>query len=806
MTNGVYKSMKKIIAYVHTHWDREWYRSFEDFRLRLIEVLDEVFNDLESGNLPYFYFDGQTSAIEDYLEIYPDKLEIIKQLIAEKKLRIGPFYCSADSFLVSGECLYRNYDIGIKQSLELGETEFIGYLADTFGHSRCVPYVLKAHNIDKACIWRGIGNTNADIDWDGIKTTNLIQGYFQDFLHLDITIEKKAELLKKYLDKISARSNEYMLLPIGGDHLASAKNIKSQIEKLNKLYKEYKICIGTPFEYFEKIKERQKIDGELLDNSLTFILPGIYSSGIQVKQENIKAQWLLTNIAEPIQAISHYYFNTKNRQNEINYAYKTLIKNHAHDSIYCCCIDEVQEEVLQRFKKINSVSGGIIKRTVRDLTSSDSELSVINLSNNEYTGKIHIITDKTLQKWMNAHKLNSKKGFTDEKLYNINEVPITEDIKDINEYIISVKNLPPYSISRLTEDNICKEQLLKTKKNSIENNFIKFAVNNGQIEITDKKTGKKYSDFISITDMADIGDSYNFGPLANDKPVLAKFKSYKLKEANNQRAVIELKYTIKIPASSNKAGRTKKSYTHTIKIDTLLYNNEEYIEFKFDWENKSKNHILKIGFKLKEKIFKTINEDLYGITERSFNPDFDVYKHIPAPRGKEIKTNTAPMQRFVSAQNVAVLTKGNQEYEINKNNINITLLRATGIISNPKNPSRGTPAGPPLDTIKLQSIGENSANIAIAFSEKSADLFRLADNFYNCTVPLYTDIKDMQFIKVDNSNIQITSIQTTNKGINLRLFNHSENSQSANITVNNKKIVKFSPHEIKNIDFPFYSG
>ena len=34
--------MKKVIAYVHTHWDREWYREFEDFRLRLIEVFDEV--------------------------------------------------------------------------------------------------------------------------------------------------------------------------------------------------------------------------------------------------------------------------------------------------------------------------------------------------------------------------------------------------------------------------------------------------------------------------------------------------------------------------------------------------------------------------------------------------------------------------------------------------------------------------------------------------------------------------------------------------------------------------------------------
>ena len=72
--------MKKIIAYIHTHWDREWYREFEEFRLRLIEVFDEVLKSLETDELPCFYFDGQTAALEDYLEIKPEKIELIKRL------------------------------------------------------------------------------------------------------------------------------------------------------------------------------------------------------------------------------------------------------------------------------------------------------------------------------------------------------------------------------------------------------------------------------------------------------------------------------------------------------------------------------------------------------------------------------------------------------------------------------------------------------------------------------------------------------------------------------------------------------
>ena len=45
--------------------------------------------------------------------------------------------------------------------------------------------------------------------------------------------------------------------------------------------------------------------------------------------------------------------------------------------------------------------------------------------------------------------------------------------------------------------------------------------------------------------------------------------------------------------------------------------------------------------------------------------------------------------------------------------ISIPLLRATGVISNPKNSSRSTPAGPPLETPNLQMLGQNTAEFAV---------------------------------------------------------------------------------------------
>ena len=57
----------------HSHWDREWYQSFESHRMKLIELVDNILdkaeNDPEFGG---FFLDGQVIAIDDYLEIRPE--------------------------------------------------------------------------------------------------------------------------------------------------------------------------------------------------------------------------------------------------------------------------------------------------------------------------------------------------------------------------------------------------------------------------------------------------------------------------------------------------------------------------------------------------------------------------------------------------------------------------------------------------------------------------------------------------------------------------------------------------------------
>ena len=241
---------KRVIAYLQTHWDREWYREKEEFNLRLLEVFDEVLEELKKGNAPCFYFDGQTSALIDYLKFRTENLELVKELIKEKKLFIGPFFVSADAFLVNLRCLIKNLECGIEYSKSLGCSDFIGYLPDIFGHSRGVFEVLEKFNIKNAIIWRGTGALKSEIKVRNIDTTRLVEGYFIDILHQNISAQNIAQQLENFLDKIAKYSSNTLILPLGGDHLAIIKNANEKIKQVNKYLKSYKIELSSPFDYF----------------------------------------------------------------------------------------------------------------------------------------------------------------------------------------------------------------------------------------------------------------------------------------------------------------------------------------------------------------------------------------------------------------------------------------------------------------------------------------------------------------------------------------------------------------------------
>ena len=48
----------------HTHWDREWYRPFQVFRARLVDLVDALLDLLETTpEYRAFHLDGQTALL-----------------------------------------------------------------------------------------------------------------------------------------------------------------------------------------------------------------------------------------------------------------------------------------------------------------------------------------------------------------------------------------------------------------------------------------------------------------------------------------------------------------------------------------------------------------------------------------------------------------------------------------------------------------------------------------------------------------------------------------------------------------------
>lgn len=694
---------KKVIAYLHTHWDREWYHTKEDFNIRLLEVFDEVLYELEMGFAPSFYFDGQTCALEDYLKFRPEKLEQVKKLIEAKKLFVGPFFVSADSFLTSAKCLEKNLEIGLKYARSLGAEDFLGYMSDAFGHSYEITKILSKFNIDKAIVWRGTGNIEADFIYNGINTTRLVEGYFIDTLHSGLPVEKQALALENLLDKIAVYSTSTLLLPLGADHLKILKNANEKIAQINLHLKGYEIELSNPFEYFKRVEFKKIRNCEFLDNSANYTLPGVYSSRIHQKIQNANLQWELNEIAMPLNSALNSGYDAT-----LEYGAKVLIKNHAHDSIYGCSLDEVNNQVQARFEKVSQILNGVKKRIMLNLpTLKKNEIGVYNLSNTNFSG---VIEFKSEYKIKNTQIVGKTKGFPDSLLYDCGKIPVTEDFRILYTQIAEVKGLKEGSYSTIEAEIPIKKT--KITQNLIENDFIKISIKNGEFIIEDKLRKKVLKNTFSISDVGDNGDSYNFAPAS--KPEILPLLKTKIIENGVIRSIL-------------------RAYFKDIELDIMLYNNSKNVEFEARINNKKKNHKLRINFNLENPVNKTIAEDLITQVEREIDCDYSLFENLPAMRPVELKTNSYPLQRWVWAQNLGIFTKGLNEYEVYKNSLSITLLRATGVISNPKNAARSIPAGPPLLTPNLQCLGKLTLNFAVSFCALN-ECKNIADEFYGKVV------------------------------------------------------------------------
>jgi len=359
----------------HTHWDREWYRTFQQFRLDLVRVVDGVLDTLESDpSFTHFMLDGQTIVLDDYLAMRPDRAAQLRRHIADGRLGVGPWYCHPDLFLVSGEAIARNLMLGLRMARDYGRAMTTGYIPDQFGHIGQTPQILDGFDIGSAVLWRGVNAraTRNESTWeapDGSAVLlEFLAGSYCNAQRLPLEPEALATRLRQLCNVLAATATgPGVLLMNGCDHLPVQAGLPAALAAANRLLEgEWRVEIASLDEAVERLRANGQPDGatrgELRSSATAHLLPGVLSARIpQVKQRNARAQLLLEREAEPYAAWASL-LDAAYPHGELWEAWRLLLQNQPHDSVCGCSIDQVHREMGARYDGAEQIGAELVAR------------------------------------------------------------------------------------------------------------------------------------------------------------------------------------------------------------------------------------------------------------------------------------------------------------------------------------------------------------------------------------------------------------------------------------------------------------
>src|SRR5258706_8821627 len=423
--------MLNIHVVSHTHWDREWYLTREQFRFRLVALVDRLLDLLDADpNYKYFHLDGQTIVLEDYLEIRPEQEPRLRKAIEDGRILIGPWYVMPDEFLVTGESLGRNLIRGHRISRDFGAPMPVGYLPDLFGHVGQMPQIWRQFGLDNTMWWRGFGGTNAEYWWEAPDGSRVLMMHLppEGYCNATRIVFDPDAMMARAAEKIGyerARTRVGQALLMNGvDHVEPHTAIPALIDKLSAIA-DQRARHSTLPAYVAAVRaavesSRPDLDtvvGELRGGTdYANLLPGVLSARVYLKQQNADIQTLLESYAEPLsvfaslatrtpRASEREQLNPMKREpvpgppkraailerepsssmerepfrraepfrypaGELRYAWKTLLQNHPHDSICGCSIDAVHEENMNRFARATQVGDAVVESALDAIADS----------------------------------------------------------------------------------------------------------------------------------------------------------------------------------------------------------------------------------------------------------------------------------------------------------------------------------------------------------------------------------------------------------------------------------------------------
>jgi len=353
----------RYLVVPHTHWDREWYLPFEQFRLRLGAVVDGVLDTLERDpSFTSFTLDGQAIVLEDYVEVRPENARRLQALLDAGRLEVGPSYVLPDEILVGGESLVRNLLLGRRVCRHFGvEPSGAGYLPDSFGHPAQLPQILAGFGIRTLLFSRGMGDEIDDVgvvfNWRAGPTEVVacqMLPHYDNFARLTWhhDAEERVRAIVAYFgDLMRGAGQDEVVLANGSDHLPIEPELPEILAGLERTF-------GAAFRigrYDEHVPTPDGLpvhQGELVGSRLQNVLRGVNSARIYLKQANERAERRLLSI-ETAASLRTLREDAPYPDADLRLAWHDLLRNHPHDSICGCSCDEVHRDMLVRYEQLD---------------------------------------------------------------------------------------------------------------------------------------------------------------------------------------------------------------------------------------------------------------------------------------------------------------------------------------------------------------------------------------------------------------------------------------------------------------------
>lgn len=787
-------SASPIVCHVisSTHWDRAWYLPFEKFRLRLIEMIDEMFTLFESDKeFKSFFFDGQIIPIEDYLAIKPHRREAIREAARRGQLILGPHYVLPDEFLVSGESLVRNLLIGRKVTSELGPVARVGYMPDSFGHVSQIPQLLRGFGIDNFIFMRGadqkVKALGAEFTWkapDGkseVLAIHPVHGYgnaralghpLGDMLFQPYDTREACDHADRLVKSIQERSRlpEYLLVN-GMDHQPAQRSLSRAIREINRhAAGRYQLVHSTPEKFLATVRKAnlklKSYQGELLGGAEHWILSGVYSARLYLKRANYQCQMLLERQTEPLATVLNWE-GYPYPADQLTHAWKTLLQCHPHDDICGCSVDEVHRDMNNRFAHVEQVGEWLRDRALDHLLfqialpgeESGAPLLVFNTlawERNEFVRAVVELPaadadeEKELELVDSRNRLVPATFAALEKPYRVDWAWGEEERRKVRVEFVA-RDIPAggfevYRLRRTTNPQGVPlpeppgDMAVRDFPKGLENAWLRIeAKPNGSIEIMDKETGRMLARTNVFEDLGDRGDEYDFDPVVGDTPLYSEGMglSWAIVQRGPERLVARLDQVFHIPEGieRDRSSRMPARVEIPLRTEVILSAHTRRVDFRVSFVNQATDHRLRVGVEVPGQTDHVWVESKFDVRKRGIGASAETWAQPPKP--------TAPQDGWAALEmdgrGIAIFNKGLPEYEVERHGDSmrywLTILRSVGWLSRNDLQTRHEHAGPGLSTPEAQCRGEHHVEFSLLPYKGGWDSARVPRRAQNYLTP-----------------------------------------------------------------------